>query len=53
MGSDLQLTPQAAKTGVGNYIARQVRWEDDEPVARVVLRYTVTPEGTIQIGETL
>lgn len=42
-----------ADTTFGNYIARQVRWEDDEPVARVVLRYTVTPEGTIRIGETL
>lgn len=42
-----------ADTTFGNYIARQVRWEDDDPVARVVLRYTVTPEGTIQIGETL
>lgn len=42
-----------ADTTFGNYIARQVRWEDDEPVARVVLRYTVTPEGTIQIGEML
>ena len=27
--------------------------DDDEPVARVVLRYTITPEGTIRIDDTL
>lgn len=27
------------------YIASQVEWPDDEPAARVVLRYEVTPEG--------
>ena len=29
----------------GEYIAREVKWNADEPAARVVLRYTVTPEG--------
>lgn len=42
-----------ADTTFGNYIARQVRWEEDDPVARVVLRYTITPEGTIRIDDTL
>lgn len=28
-----------------DYIASHVVWSDDEPAARVVLRYTVTPEG--------
>lgn len=42
-----------ADTTFGSYIARQVRWDDDEPVARVVLRYTITPEGTIRIDDTL
>ena len=42
-----------ADTTFGSYIARQVRWEDDDPVARVVLRYTITPEGIVQVDETL
>ncbi|WP_346699915.1 energy transducer TonB [uncultured Alistipes sp.] len=42
-----------ADTTFGSYIARQVRWEDNDPVARVVLRYTVTPEGIVRIDETL
>lgn len=42
-----------ADTTFGSYIARQVRWDDDEPVARVVLRYTITPEGNIRIDEML
>lgn len=29
----------------GEYIARKVKWDADEPAARVILRYTVTPEG--------
>lgn len=35
------------------YIARQVAWADDDPVARVVVRYTVTPEGRAVAGEVL
>ena len=42
-----------ADTTFGSYIARQVRWDNDEPVARVVLRYTITPEGAIRIDDTL
>ena len=42
-----------ADTTFGSYIARQVRWEDNDPVARVVLRYTVTPEGIVRVDETL
>lgn len=40
-------------TSFDRYIARQVRWDDDEPVARVVLRYTVGPDGRAVAGETL
>lgn len=40
-------------TTFDRYIARQVRWEDDEPVARVVLRYTVETDGRTVAGETL
>ncbi len=42
-----------ADTTFGSYIARQIRWENDDPVARVVLRYTVTPEGIVRVDETL
>ncbi len=42
-----------ADTTFGSYIARQVRWEEDEPVARVVLRYTINTDGTIRIDDTL
>ena len=34
-----------ADSTFSGYIARQVKWGDDEPAARIVLRYTVTPEG--------
>lgn len=36
-----------------NYIARQVKWDGNEPAARVVLRYRVTPEGETLPGEIL
>ena len=39
-------------TTFDRYIARQVRWDDDEPVARVVLRYTVAPDGRTIVDET-
>lgn len=37
----------------GNYIAEQVRWDQDEPAARVVLRYKVTPQGETVVGNEL
>ncbi len=37
----------------GEYIARQVKWKADEPAARVVLRYTVTPEGRTVVAAEL
>ncbi len=40
-------------TSFDRYIARQVRWDDDEPVARVVLRYTIGPDGRAVVDETL
>lgn len=40
-------------TTFDRYIAQQVRWDDDEPVARVVLRYTVGADGAVTVGETL
>ncbi len=35
------------------YIARSVVWAEDEPVARVVLRYRVEADGSIRITEEL
>lgn len=35
----------ADSVSFGNYIAHRVHWPDSEPAARVVLRYTITPEG--------
>lgn len=40
-------------TTFDRYIARRVRWDDEEPVARVVVRYTVAPDGRAVAGETL
>ena len=37
----------------GRYIARRVRWDDDEPAARVSLRYKVTREGEVVVAEVL
>lgn len=37
----------------GAYIARQVAWSEREPAARVVVRYTVTPEGTAVVDRVL
>lgn len=37
----------------GEYIARQVKWKADDPAARVVLRYTVTPEGRAVVAAEL
>lgn len=37
----------------GEYIARKVEWKADEPAARIVLRYTVTPEGRAVVAAEL
>ena len=42
-----------ADSTFSGYIARQVKWGDDEPVARIVLRYTVTPEGDTVVAQEL
>lgn len=42
-----------ADTTFGNYIASQVHWAENEPVARVVLRYTINEEGCIRVDEIL
>lgn len=34
-----------ADSTFSSYIARQVRWDENEPTARVVLRYKITPAG--------
>lgn len=40
-------------TTFGEYIARQVKWPADEPAARVIFRYTITPEGRTEITQEL
>ncbi|MEG1622320.1 MAG: TonB-dependent receptor [Alistipes sp.] len=35
------------------YIARQIRWTETDPTARLILRYTITAEGKMVIGEIL
>lgn len=35
----------ADSLSLGEYVARRVRWDDDEPAARVVLRYVVKTDG--------
>ena len=37
----------------GRYNARRVEWPDDEPAARVVLRYKITPEGRSVVDQEL
>lgn len=42
-----------ADSSFNNYIARQVTWGEGEPTARVVLRYTISPEGKTQVKQEL
>ena len=45
--------PEAEGLSFGEYIAGCVKWENDEPAARVIVRYTVTAEGKIVVGDVL
>lgn len=47
--------PAAFEAGpsFGSYIARQVKWNENEPAARVVLRYRITPDGDTVVRDTL
>lgn len=40
-------------TSLSEYIASNVTWGDDDPVARVILRYTITPEGKTVVSQEL
>ena len=42
-----------ADSAFGSYIARQVRWDESEPTARVVLRYKITPDGETVVQQEL
>lgn len=42
-----------ADTTFAAYIARHVKWEQDDPAARIVLRYRVTAEGRTEVTEEL
>lgn len=35
------------------FVARQIKWSDSDPTARVVLRYRIAEDGTLSILETL
>lgn len=42
-----------AAESFSDYIARRVRWDETDPVARIVLRYTVTAEGKAVVDQEL
>ena len=42
-----------ADTSFARYIARRVKWADDEPAARVVVRYRITPAGDVEVDKVL
>ncbi|MBQ1952791.1 MAG: energy transducer TonB, partial [Alistipes sp.] len=35
------------------FVARQIKWDDSDPTARVVLRYRIAEDGSLTILETL
>lgn len=41
------------KVPFGKYIAARVKWDADEPAARVVLRYRISPAGVLSVDEVL
>lgn len=43
----------ADSLGFDAYVARHVRWDDDEPAARVALRYDITAEGRAVVCKVL
>lgn len=43
----------ADTVGFARYVARQIKWDDSEPTARVVLRYRIAEDGSLTILETL
>ena len=42
-----------ADTSFGDYISSHVKWSDSDPAARIVVRYTINPDGHITTGEVL
>lgn len=42
-----------ASESFSDYIARQVRWDETDPVARIILRFTITPEGKAVVEQEL
>lgn len=42
-----------AAPSFAQYIAGQVKWDAEEPTARVILRYTITPEGRAEVSQEL
>lgn len=50
---DIPAQFEAGGLSFDEYIARQVRWDDDEPAARVVLRYRIDTGGRAEVSQEL
>ena len=48
-------TPARFEAGASfsRYIASRVKWADDEPSARIIIRYRITPQGTVEVDQVL
>ncbi len=42
-----------ASSSINQYIADNIEWDDTDPVARFVMRYTILPSGEMVLGEIL
>ena len=42
-----------ADTSFSRYIASRVKWADDEPLARIIIRYRITPQGNVEVDQVL
>lgn len=43
----------ADTVGFARFVARQVKWSDSDPTARIVLRYRIEVDGSLTLQETL
>ncbi len=50
---DQPATFAADSLGFAAYISSNIEWSSDEPAARLVMRYTVSKDGEVILGETL
>ena len=45
---DSRLTPLSPAI-----FASRVKWADDEPLARIIIRYRITPQGNVEVDQVL